>query len=226
MKCSNMTEQTVRYANVNVAILCESSGKVREAFRKRGHNAWSFDLLPADDESPFHIQGDIQQTFKQPQPVQSKKFPQWNHERKWDLVIAHPPCTYLTTSGARWLYEDRPSQTREERWQGLIDGALFFKWCLELDVPKVAVENPIMLKYARKIVGAEPTQYIQPWQFGHGETKKTGLWLRGLPELKPTNIVEGREQRLHNLPPSEDRWKIRSETYQGIASAMADQWGK
>lgn len=197
---------------MNVAILCETSGKVREAFRKRGHHAISIDILPSDDNSIDHLIGDI-------------KDYEGFIEGWADLVIAHPPCTYLTNAGSRWLYQDRAGEAVADRWKGLIDGALLFRWCMELDVPKIAVENPIMHGHAVKIVGRKPDQYVQPWQHGHGETKATGLWLKGLPKLEPTNIVEGRVQRIFNLPPSEDRWKIRSETYQGIADAMASQWG-
>jgi len=190
---------------MNVLIACEYSGVVREAFRARGHHAVSCDLLPSDDNSIYHFTGDVTGMLSD----------------KWDLVIAHPPCTYLCNSGVCHLY------TEPERWKDMIDGAVFFRQFLELypHIPRVCVENPIMHGYAKKIVGSSQTQVVQPWQHGHGETKATCLWLRGLPDLKPSNIVEGREQRLHKLPPSEDRWKIRSKTYQGIGNAMADQWG-
>jgi len=137
----------------------------------------------------------------------------------WDLMIAHPPCTYLCNSGVSWLHKD------ESRFKKMEDAALFFKKLLESNaVAKICLENPIMHKYAKEIIGVKQDQIIQPWQFGHGETKATCLWLKGLPKLQPTNIVEGREQRLHRLPPSPDRWKLRSKTYQGIAEAMAEQW--
>lgn len=196
---------------MRVLVACEYSGKVREAFRKLGHDAWSCDLLPADDNSPYHYQGDVFDIIDQ----------------NWDLMIAHPPCTYLTNAGVSWLYR------KEGRWDQMKDGAEFFKKLLEADIPKIAVENPIMHKYAVEIIGRRQNQVVQPWMFGHMEQKATCLWLKGLPELKPTNNVKedmlklpkAVAQRLHYLPPSKDRWKIRSETYQGIADAMANQWG-
>lgn len=185
---------------MKVLVACEYSGRVREAFRALGHDAWSCDLLPADDESEFHIQGDCVPVIMQ----------------GWDMIIMHPPCTALAVSGNRWYGRNMP------RHQDRIDS---IKWTVELfnlakqHAPKVAMENPVGM------IPLPSSQYIQPWQFGHGETKKTGLWLHGLPLLKPTNIVDGREARVHKMPPSPDRWKIRSTTYQGIASAMANQWG-
>lgn len=187
---------------LKVLVACEFSGKVREAFRKLGHDAWSNDLLPADDGSGFHIQDDCMEAIK---------------SRQWDLIIMHPPCTALAVSGNRWYGKGMPKHN--ERLESI-------KWTLDLwELAKrharigVVMENPV------GVLPMKPTQYIQPWQFGHGETKKTGLWLHNLPPLKPTNIVEGREQRIWRLPPSADRWKIRSETFQGIADAFADQWG-
>lgn len=196
---------------MRVLVACEYSGKVREAFRKLGHDAWSCDLLPADDNSPYHYQGDVFDIIDQ----------------GWDLMIAHPPCTYLTNAGVSWLYR------KEGRWDQMKDGAEFFRRLLNAPIPKIAVENPIMHKYAVEIIGRRQNQVIQPWMFGHMEQKATCLWLKGLPELKPTNNVKEEmlrlpktvAQRLHYLPPSKDRWKIRSETYQGIADAMASQWG-
>lgn len=196
---------------MRVLIACEYSGKVREAFRKLGHDAWSCDLLPADDNSPYHYQGDVFDIIDQ----------------GWDLMIAHPPCTYLTNAGVSWLYR------KEGRWDDMRDGAEFFRRLLNAPIPKIAVENPIMHKYAVEIIGRRQDQVIQPWMFGHMEQKATCLWLKGLPELKPTNNVKEEmlklpktvAQRLHYLPPSKDRWKIRSETYQGIADAMASQLG-
>lgn len=207
---------------MNVLIGCEFSGTVREAFRKKGINAYSCDLLPCDDNSKHHYQADIFEALK---------------KKKWDMLIAHPPCTYLCNSGVCWLYKKKPSGkgslnpvkfTKEkniERWEKMKDGANFFKELLNYPIDKIAIENPIMHKYAVDIIGRRQNQIIQPWQFGHGETKATCLWLKNLPELKPTKIVNGREQRVHNLPPSKDRWKLRSITYQGIADAMAEQWG-
>lgn len=188
---------------MRVLIGCESFGRVRAAFRKRGHDAWSCDLLPAEDASPFHIQGDVLDVLGD----------------GWDLGIFHPHCTYLTLSGARWLYE------QPLRWQKLIDGAVFFRKLLEAPIPRVAVENPIMHGWAKKIVGRGPDQIIQPHQHGHGETKATGLWLRELPLIVPTNNVPGRAPRVHYESPGPDRWKRRSATLPGIAEAFAEQWG-
>jgi len=185
---------------VNVLLGCEFSGKVREAFRKLGHDVTSCDLLPSDDNSPNHIQGDVIDVIK---------------SRRWDLIIIHPPCTALAVSGNRWYGRGMPKH--QERIDSI-------EWTMALweeakkYAPMVAMENPV------GVLPIKASQYIQPWQFGHGETKKTGLWLHNLPDLVPTDVVEGREQRIWNLPPSADRWKIRSETYQGIADALADQW--
>jgi hypothetical protein len=137
----------------------------------------------------------------------------------WDLMIGHPPCTYLANSGVQWLYR------REGRWEQMREGAEFFRMLLNAPIPRIAIENPIMHKYAKEIIGAPPTQTVQPWMFGHGESKATCLWLKNLPALTPTNIVSEREQRIWKLPPSTDRWKLRSVTYAGIADAMAEQWG-
>lgn len=198
---------------MNVLIACERSGVVREAFRKRGHNAWSCDLVPADDGSPYHIKGDA---------VCFSGF------RCWDLMIAHPPCTYILHSGCRWLYKGgRKENGRDpERWRLMAQGAAFFKSLWDANIPKVCAENPVMVGYAQGLIGCgPPTQIVQPWQFGHGEQKKTCFWLKGLPPLKPTNIVAGRAQRLWRLGPGQNRGILRSITYQGIADAMADQWG-
>lgn len=177
---------------------CEFSGIVRESFAARGHDAWSCDLLPTEIPGN-HIQYDAIHVARKMGP--------------WDLVIAHPPCTYLASSGARWWSDRRDKQ----------DAAiLFFMELYNAPALGVCVENPVgvMSTAFRK-----PDQYIQPWQFGHGETKNTGLWLRGLPKLVPTDIVEGRKPRVHHMPPGPDRWKERSRTYPGIAQAMAEQWG-
>lgn len=192
---------------MNVLVACECSGTVRDAFRARGHNAWSCDIMPSDRSQDYHYQCDMHQMFY--------------HEivtPRWDLVIAHPPCTRICNSGVCWL-------EKRNLWGQLELACRFFRMFLELDVPKLVIENPIPHKYAIEQIGVKYDQIIQPWQFGHGETKATCLWLRGLPKLKPTNIVSGREQRLHRLPPSADRAKQRSKTYQGIADAMAEQWG-
>lgn len=186
---------------MRVLVACEYSGRVREAFRKLGHDVWSCDLLPSDDESPFHIQGDVVPLLK---------------NGSWDMVIAFPPCTHLAVSGAKHFAQKIADGRQQE-------GIDFFMLFADLDhISKVAIENPIgiMSKRWRK-----PDQIIQPWQFGHGETKATCLWLKELPLLTPTNIVDGREPRIHKMPPSKDRGKLRSITYQGIADAMAAQWG-
>jgi len=196
---------------MRVLVACEFSGRVREAFRKAGHDAWSCDLLPAEDNSNNHIQGDALELLGD----------------GWDLLIAHPPCTYLTNAGVTWLHKD-PS-----RWALLDEGAAFFKAFLDAPIPKICVENPIMHKYAKeRIGGKKQSQVIQPWMFGHMEQKATCLWLKGLPNLTPTKNVkdqmlllpDSERQRLHYLPPSKDRWKLRSVTFQGIADAMASQW--
>jgi hypothetical protein len=187
---------------MKVLVACEYSGTVRDAFIKLGHDAISCDLLPTDIPGP-HYQGDIFDIIND----------------GFDLMIAHPPCTYLCNSGVCWLHRDKT------RWDKMRDGAIFFKRLLDCNIPKIAIENPIMHKYSVEIIGRRQDQLIQPWMFGHGETKATCFWLKNLPKLIPTNIVEGREQRLHKLPPSKDRWKIRSKTYQGIADVMAQQWG-
>jgi hypothetical protein len=143
------------------------------------------------------------------------------------MMIAHPPCTYLTNSGVRWLHE------KPGRWDAMVEGAKFFKELLYADIPKIAVENPVMHGYARDIVGSAATQNVQPWMFGHTETKRTGLWLKNLPLLKPTRNVKAHmvgmarkdTDKVHYASPGADRWKIRSVTYQGIADAMAEQWG-
>ena len=184
---------------MKVLVSCEYSGRVRDAFIAKGHTALSCDLLPSESDKGPHYQGSIIDLLASGE--------------RWDLLIAHPPCTYLAASGARWW-----AQRQEEQKQAIE----FFKMLLNLPIEKIAIENPvgILSSAVRK-----PDQIIHPWQFGHGETKKTCLWLKGLPLLKPENIVEGREDKIHKMPPSKDRWKNRSRTYQGIADAMANQWG-
>lgn len=199
---------------MRVLVACEFSGIVREAFKKRGHDAWSCDLLPTEQLGQ-HIQGDVLEHLCD----------------GWDLMIAHPPCTYLTNAGVRHLHAHVTSRLGnhtscygEARWVECIRAAKFFNALKNAPIDKVAVENPVPHGYARDLIGSY-TQIIQPWQFGHGETKATCLWLKGLPKLQPTQIVEGRYARCHRQPPSKDRWKLRSITYQGIADAMAAQWG-
>lgn len=193
---------------MKVLIGCEESATVREAFAKLGHDAWSCDLLPSRVPGK-HIQADILTVLND----------------GWDLAIFHTPCTYLSNSGARWLYNKDRSKNAE-RWELMERDALLFRATMQANIPMIANENPIMHKYAIEIIGRRQDQVIQPWQFGHGETKATCLWLKNLPQLRPTNIVDGREQRIHHMPPSPNRQRDRSVTYQGIADAMANQWGR
>lgn len=192
---------------MRVLVACEYSGTVRDAFRALGHDAWSCDLLPSDADPKWHIHGDVMEVLGS----------------GWDLMIAHPPCTHLAVSGARW-FKDKV----EEQKQALV----FVRDLLAAPIPRIALENPVSIisSHIRK-----PDQIIQPWMFGHEATKTTCLWLDGLPPLIPTNIVGKGERHVtksgrslpkwYNLPPSADRWKIRSETFKGIAEAMAQQWG-
>lgn len=183
---------------MRVLVACEYSGRVRDAFIKAGHDAMSCDLLPTDAPGP-HYQGSVLEIL---------------HD-KWDLMIAHPPCTHLAVSGARHFAAKRA----DGRQQDAID---FFLALALAPIPRIAIENPVCIMSS---VWRKPDQTIQPWQFGHGETKATCLWLKNLPHLVPTNIVSGREARIHKMPQSPDRWKLRSKTYIGIADAMANQWG-
>lgn len=185
---------------MNVLIACEFSGIVREEFRKRGHNAWSCDLL--DTEIPG-------QHFTGPLDI----FLSRRSTPKFDLMIAHPPCTHLAVSGARWF------KGKEKEQCEALD---FVWWLMNCKMARIAIENPISIISSRI---RKPDQIIQPWQFGHGEIKATCLWLRGLPKLIPTKIVSGREPRVHHASPGPDRWKERSRTLTGIAQAMAEQWG-
>lgn len=198
---------------MRVLVACEYSATVRDAFRARGFGAWSCDLLPTEGEPQWHIKGDAIEAA---------------YSGRWDLLIAHPECTYLCNSGAKHLYAGMKAENgpNPERWAKMGAAAMFFRTLLNAPVAHVAVENPIMLGHPQRLFGIpKPTQIIQPHQFGHGETKATGLWLRDLPPLKPTDEVEGREQRVFRMAPSADRWKERSRTYRGIAEAMAAQWG-
>lgn len=187
---------------------CEFSGAVRRELRARGHDAWSCDLLPAEDDSPYHLQCDVLDILND----------------GWYGAILHPPCTYLANSGVRWLYGGKGRDRDEDRWLKMEQAAHFFRACLDAPIPRVAVENPIQHRHCRDIIGRPHDQIIQPWMFGHGETKATCLWLKGLPPLVPTNIVNGRSARVHSAPDSKDRWKKRSITLQGVAAAMAEQW--
>ena len=170
----------------------------------------SCDLLPTEQPGP-HYQGDIYDIIN----------------NNWDMMIAHPPCTYLANSGAKHLYlkMKKINGFNKIRLKLMKEGALFFKKLWNSNIPKIAMENPIMLGYAKKIIGCGQSQIIQPWQFGCGETKATCLWIKNLPLLKPTKIVSGRNPKVHMEPPGENQWKNRSRTYQGIADAMAAQWG-
>ena len=181
---------------MKVLVACEFSGVVRDAFIRGGHEAMSCDLLPTDVPGP-HYKGDVMDIIG----------------AGWDLMIAHPPCTHLAVSGSRW-FKDKIKEQAES-----LD---FVRLLLNSPIDRIALENPISV-ISSKI--RKPDQIIQPWQFGHGETKATCLWLKNLSKLMPTNIVEGREARVHRMPPSPNRWKLRSTTFEGIANAMADQWG-
>ena len=183
---------------MKVLVACEYSGAVRDAFIRGGANAMSCDLLPADAPGP-HYQGDVRDLLDYP----------------WDLLIAHPPCTHLSVSGARH-FEAKRADGRQQA------AASFFMLLARAPIPRIAIENPVCIMSS---IWRKPDQTIQPWQFGHGETKATCLWLKNLPLLRPTNVVDGRVPRIHHMPPSPDRWKLRSATYPGIAQAMADQWG-
>ena len=193
---------------------CEESQEVTKAFRRLGHDAFSCDVLPpSGGHSEWHYEDDIFHRL---------------HKEHFSLQFlgAHPPCTYSANSGVRWLYNSDRSRN-EERWEKMRKGALFTKSLLAWikTIGKGYLEQPILHKHALEIIGERPTQIIQPWQFGHGETKATCLWIVGLPKLEPTNIVEGREQRIWKMAPGPDRQKLRSKTYSGIAEAIATQWG-
>jgi hypothetical protein len=182
--------------DVRALIGCEYSGRIRDALIRRGHDAMSCDLLPSETPGP-HIQGDVLEVLGD----------------GWDLAVFHPPCTHLAVSGARYFYRKQKEQA---------EALEFVRRLLAAPIPRIALENPISIISSRI---RKPDQIIQPWQFGHGETKATCLWLKNLPKLVPTNVVEGREARVHRMPPSPDRWKERSRTYLGVAEAIADQWG-
>lgn len=181
---------------MKILVACEYSGTVRKAFSKLGHDAWSCDIL--ETEIPGnHLQCDVREILCD----------------GWDMMIAHPPCTHLAVSGARWFKDKKVEQ---------VEALEFVRLLLDAPIERIALENPISIISSQI---RKPDQIIQPWQFGHGETKATCLWLKNLPKLKPTNIVEGREQRIWKMPPGPDRWKERSRTFEGIAQAMANQWG-
>jgi hypothetical protein len=192
-----------------VLVACEYSGIVREAFRAHGWDAWSCDLLPTEIPGQ-HIEGDV--------------IPHLGDG--WDLLIGHPPCTFLCNSSAKHLYRGMKKKNgrKPERWRDMKEGADFFLQLWNAPVPHIAIENPVMVGHAKKLIGVTQAQTIQPWQHGHGETKATCLWLKNLPKLTPTKIVSGRTQRVHKMAPGPNRWKERSRTYPGIAKAMAAQW--
>lgn len=184
---------------MRVLVACEFSGAVRDAFSRAGHHAMSCDLLPSETPGGPHYLGDVRDVL----------------DDGWDLLICHPPCTHLAVSGARHFAAKRASGVQQE-------AIGFVQTLLAAPIPRIALENPISII---STAIRKPDQIIQPWMFGHGETKATCLWLKNLPLLRPTNIVEGREARVHRMPPSPDRWKERSRTLTGIAAAMAAQWG-
>lgn len=220
---------------LRILVACEFSGVVRRAFRALGHEAWSCDLLPAEDGSPFHIQGDAISAVLRGCEISPGVF------APWDLVIAHPPCTFLANSGVRWLYDAKSKDRIPERWKNMRAGAKFFAdlWNACGGVPR-CFENPVMHCHAQTEIDrlapglplGKRVQYIQPWQHGHPETKATGLYLFGLPPLKPSNVVfaqmseltKAQRSRVHYASPGPDRWKERSRTLPGIAKAMAEQW--
>jgi hypothetical protein len=181
---------------MRVLVACEFSGIVRDAFIAAGHDAVSCDLIPSEQWGP-HIQGDVLSEL----------------DRDWDLMIAHPPCTHLAVSGARWFADKRVEQA---------EALEFVRLLLNAPIPRIALENPVSIISSRI---RKPDQIVQPWMFGHGETKAICLWLKGLPKLEPAEIVDGREARVHRMAPGPDRWKDRSRTYPGLARAMAEQWG-
>lgn len=208
-----LREMRMGYTGMKVLIACEFSGVVRDAFAARGHDAWSCDLLPSDRPGN-HIQDDV-----------------LNHlDEGWDLMIAHPPCTFITNAGVRHLYSI-PSRNGvvtkihgKKRREEMIKACDFFNTLKRSKIPRLCIENPVPHGYAVERIGSY-SQIIQPWMFGHGETKATCLWLKNLPLLVPTKIVYGREHNIHMASPGPDRWKKRSITFAGIAEAMADKWG-
>ena len=181
---------------MRILVACEFSGRVRDAFIAKGHEAVSCDLLPTELPGP-HYQGDVRDILSD----------------GWDMLICHPPCTHLAVSGARWFKDKQVEQA---------EALQFVRLLLDAPIEKICLENPVSI-ISSKI--RKPDQYIQPWEHGHGETKKTGLWLKNLPKLVPSNIVDGRDPVVHHMPPGPDRWKLRSMTYIGVAKSFAEQWG-
>jgi len=189
---------------MRVAVICEYSGRVRDAFIRKGHEAISFDLIESESDLGEHVIGDV------------RKYP-LGYWECFDLAVCHPPCTHLAVSGARYFASKLKENPRIQE-----DALDFVRWCMDLPIEKICVENPVSIISSRI---RKPEQIIQPWMFGHGEVKATCLWLKGLPLLVPTNIVEGREPKVHFMSPGKDRWKERSRTLEGISDAMASQWG-
>ena len=209
---------------MRVLVACEISGMIRDAFRRRGHAAWSIDLLGLDDIPPHWPP----QEFPQYHLVGNAL--DWLYPTRfasqWDLLIAMPPCTVLTNSGVRWLYERGTRRKVPGRWANLLEGAALFNAFYRAKVPRIAVENPVMHRHARELVDGPPSQRIQPYQFGHNESKSTCLWLKGLPLLAPTqHVPPPYVHRVHKMGPGPWRQADRSLTYRGIAEAMAEQWG-
>lgn len=211
------TKSVLPAGSLRVLVACEESQATTIELRKLGFNAWSCDLQDCSGGHPeFHIKGDVLKVLND----------------GWNMMIAHPPCTYLTNSGVRWLW-NKDGSRNEDRWTKLKEGAEFFKALLDAPIPLIAIENPIPHKYAVELIGRKYDQCIQPYHFGHTESKATCFWLKGLPKLKATNDVKEKwkqlpkneAQRLHYLPPGPERTKIRSKTFQGIAKAIAEQWG-
>ena len=198
-------------SNMKILVACEESQIVTKAFRAKGHEAFSCDIIPCSGGHPeWHIQDDVLKHLN----------------NGWDMMIAHPPCTYLTISANKW-YKDQPPRKSgtlvgAARREAREEAVEFFMQLMTADIERIAVENPIGVMSTRY---RKPDQVIQPWQYGHGETKATCLWLKNLPVLQPTNVVDGREQRMHRLPNTPERAKLRSKTFPGIAEAFADQWG-
>lgn len=210
---------------MRVLVACEYSGAVRRAFRARGHEAWSCDLLPAEDDSEFHIQGNVLYSIGS----------RYHRRKPWDLMIAHPPCTRLTNSGVRWLSVPPPGRTREQMWAELGEAAAFYKALREAPIPLKAIENPIMHSHARALLGDIKRHIVQPWWFGDPAFKATGWELHGLPPLVPTHKLVPppkdtdewkRWSAVHRASPGPDRWKERSRTFPGMAEAIAAQWSK
>lgn len=197
---------------MRVLVACEFSGIVRDAFLERGHDAWSCDLLPAERGSNRHFICDVREVFND----------------GWDLLmVAHPPCTRLCNSGVRWLSKPPTGKTLDDMQRELVEGTGLFSDCWNAPIERICIENPVMHKHAKALIRnyEDFAQSVQPWQFGDGEIKRTCLWLKNLPKLTATNVVEGRVARVHRMPPGPERQKERSRFFPGIAQAMAAQWG-